>query len=101
MENFISSLKYYLINPIKMKVDRKNLDFTTAKEIADKKVKGLSSDSILLAWYIGKTGEHFPRVECHSEYKPAWIIYAKIRGNDITIDINEEEYVFIYQSQPS
>ena len=28
--------------------------------------------------------------------KPAWVIYAESRGGNITIDINQEEYIFIY-----
>ena len=94
----MSQLKYFLINPIKINV--KNLDFGTAKAMADERVKRLSPDPMLLSWYNGRTGEHFPDVDCHGKDKPAWIIYAESRGGDITIDINQEEYVFIYKSFP-
>ena len=55
---------------------------------------------MLLAWYDGKTGDYVPKTECGVGDKPAWIIYAESRGGDITIDINDEEYVFIYRSNP-
>jgi hypothetical protein len=49
----------------------------------------------LLAWYQGKTGGYVPKTECGVGDKPAWIIYAESRGGDITLDINDEEYIFI------
>ena len=91
-------LKRFLINPIKIRIDDNNLDFNTAKDIADKRVQQLTSNLMLLSWYKGKTGLYFPDVDCHGKNKPAWLIYAESRGGDITIDINNEEYVFIYKS---
>ena len=55
---------------------------------------------MMLAWYEGKTGDYVPKTECDVGDKPAWVIYAESRGGDITIDINEEEYIFIYKSNP-
>jgi hypothetical protein len=53
---------------------------------------------MLLSWYNGKTNESYPNLECGPGDKPAWIIYAESRGGDLTIDINEGQYVFIYLS---
>ena len=50
----------------------------------------------LFSWYQGKTGESYPNLECGPGDKPAWIVYAESRGGDITIDINEGHYIFIY-----
>ena len=72
----------------------------TAKKIAVQKAKGLCSDPLLLAWYQGKTGDFVPKTESGVGDKPAWIIYAESRGGDITIDINDEEYIFIFKSNP-
>jgi hypothetical protein len=51
---------------------------------------------MLLAWFDKKNGRFSPPVECCGDEKPAWIIYAESRGGNITIDINQEAYVFIY-----
>ena len=95
METLNIPIKNFLKNPIHIKTE--SLDFETAKKIADQKAKELCSDPMLLAWYQGKTGEYTPKTECGTGDKPAWIIYAETRGGDITIDINNEEYIFIYK----
>lgn len=51
---------------------------------------------MLLAWYDRKRGRFSPNVVCCSERKPGWVVYAESRGGNITIDINDESYVFIY-----
>ena len=42
--------------------------------------------------YEGSTGSFSPHVECCSEHKPGWVVYAESRGGHITIDINDEAY---------
>jgi hypothetical protein len=99
METLHIPIKNFLTNPIHLRSE-KNLDFETAKELATQKARELGSDPMLLAWYQGKTGEYTPKTECGAGDKPAWIVYAQSRGGDITIDINNEEYIFIYRSNP-
>ena len=87
--------KSVLTNPVLVHHE-KPLSFSRAREIADQKAKELGEDPMLLAWYEAKSGKFSPPVECCSETKPGWIVYAESRGGTITIDINDEEYVFIY-----
>jgi len=96
MEALNIPIKNFLTNPIHIKSE--SLDFKTAKQIATQKARQLCSDPMLLAWYEGKTGDYVPKTECGAGDKPAWIVYAESRGGDITIDINDEEYIFIYKS---
>jgi len=93
-------IKNCIINSVRIKIDDRALDFNMAKKVADQKIKEHNPDAILLAWYNGKTGDSIPKVECCREDKPAWIVYAESRGGDISVIINDEEYVFIYQSNP-
>jgi hypothetical protein len=72
------------------------LDFGQARDIADQEALKLSANPMLLAWYDAKSGKFSPPVECCSEIKPGWIVYAESRGGNITIDINDEEFIFIY-----
>jgi hypothetical protein len=86
-----------LKNPVQVQVDD-DLDFARAKELADREARKKSADPMLLAWYNGRTGQFSPMVECGAEDKPAWLVYAESRGGDICIDINDEEYVFVYRA---
>jgi Domain of unknown function (DUF5619) len=88
--------KDMLKNPIHLTVADKGLEFSRAKELADQEAGKLTAQPVLLAWYNAQTGEFSPRVTCCSEDKPAWLVYAESRGGDICIDINQEEFVFIY-----
>jgi hypothetical protein len=52
---------------------------------------------MLMAWYESSSGSFSPNVQCCSEHKPGWVVYAESRGGHITIDIKDEEYIFIYR----
>ena len=92
------TIKDYLGQHVKIKVDKPDLDFAEAKDIAKQKAKEMVADPMLLSWYQDKTGESYPNLECGPGDNPAWIVYAESRGGDLTIDINEGDYVFIYLS---
>ena len=83
---------------IELNSDKPDLDFVEAKDIAKQKAKETCSDPMLLSWYQGETGESYPDMECGPGDKPAWIVYAESRGGDLTVDINQGQYVFIYLS---
>ena len=85
----------YLGEQIKVTVEG-DLDLTKAKGVAKQKVKDIYPDAMLLSWCIGKTGEHYPILKCGASDKPAWLLYAEARGADVTIDINDGEYIFIF-----
>ena len=88
--------KDMLPNPVSVHLDDKIMDLKSAKLIADQKVHEMATDPMLLSWYEAKSGRFSPQAECCSEEKPGWVVYAESRGGNITIDINNEEYVFIY-----
>lgn len=90
----------YLGTLIKVQVDDPGLDFTRAKDIAKQKAREKCADPMLLSWFQGRTGEGYPNLECGKGDKPAWIVYAESRGGDLTIDINDGDYVFLYLSLP-
>ncbi len=98
MELLKPKIEDYPGKHIELKIENTNLDFAEAKELAKQKAKEICTDPMLLSWYRGKTGEAYPKLECGPADKPAWIVYAESRGGDLTIDINEGQYVFIYLS---
>ena len=85
-----------LPNPVDVRIDRE-IDFNTARILADDRAKEIAGDPMLLAWYDSKSGRFSPNVTCCSEEKPGWIVYAESRGGDISIVINDETFVFIYK----
>ncbi|MFO7985445.1 MAG: AF1514 family protein [Desulfatiglandaceae bacterium] len=89
--------KDMLPNPVSIQVDELPADLKAARLIADQKAAELALEPMLLAWYEAKSGRFSPDVECCSETKPGWVVYAESRGGNITIDINGREYVFIYR----
>jgi len=91
------SSENYLGKQIKINIGD-DLDFLKAKNIAKQKIKEYCTDAMLLSWFNGKTGEYYPTIKCGSSDKPAWILNAEARGGDITININEGEYIFIFLS---
>ncbi len=97
MTEVIILRKDMLRKPIHVRVEEE-LDFSRAKELADREARKKSADPMLLAWYAGKTGEFSPNVPYCGKDKPGWLVYAESRGGDICIDINDEEYVFVYRS---
>ena len=86
-----------LSHPVMVRVDDRALDLMSAKAIADRKAKELSSDPTLLAWFDRKNGKFSPYVICCGTEKPTWLVYAESRGADIAVDINNEDYVFVYK----
>lgn len=86
-----------LPNPVSIQLKETPPDLQAAKRIADQKASELAADPMLLAWYEAKSGQFSPNVECCSETKPGWVVYAESRGGNITIDINNQAYVFIYR----
>ena len=98
MELLKTKIRDYPGKLIKLKIDKPDLDFEEAKDLAKQKARETCADPMLLSWYNGKTGESNPNLECGPGDKPAWIIYAESRGGDLTIDINEGQYVFIFLS---
>ena len=98
MELLKPKIKDFPGHHIKLMNDYPDLDFAEAKDIAKQKAKEACADPMLLSWYQGKTGDSYPNLECGPGDKPAWIVYAESRGGDLTIDINEGQYVFIFLS---
>ncbi len=96
MSSCVELSKEMLFNTVEVTFAGAGLNFDQAKRIADAKADDTSGSHMLLAWYDKKAGTYSPRVECCSEHKPGWLVYAESRGGNLTIDINSQEYVFVY-----
>jgi hypothetical protein len=96
MPGCVELTKEMLSSPFELSISDNDLTFSEAREIADRKAFEINPDAMLLAWFDRKSGTFSPRVECCSDKKPGWLVYAESRGGEIVIDINDEEYVFVY-----
>nr|WP_320193217.1 AF1514 family protein [uncultured Desulfobacter sp.] len=80
---------------IEKTVDDPDLNFKQAKALAKEIAQQNGKNSMILSWKNGKTGEFYPTRECGTQKKPAWIYYAQVRGANLTININNGEYIFM------
>jgi hypothetical protein len=51
---------------------------------------------MLLSWNNAETGEYYPAYECGRSGRPAWVVYADARSADLTVDINDGRYTFMF-----
>ncbi len=77
-------------------VENPDLSLKEAGDLARAKAREISEDAMMLSWYNGKTGEFFPDYDCGGSSEPPWRVFAKSRGGNLTVDINDGEFVFIF-----
>jgi hypothetical protein len=81
---------------IRLQVAEAALDFEKARDLAKRKAREICTESMLLSWNNAETGEYYPTFECGSSHRPAWMVYGDARGADLTIDINDGRYTFMF-----
>lgn len=81
---------------VDLRLDDFDPDLQTAKDAAKSRAREICKDPMLLSWKNGRTGESYPNFECGAAGKPGWIVFAKARGGDLTIRVNDGAFVFIY-----
>lgn len=83
------------IQTYKITVEGKDLDFSLARVLAENIVADSISNPMLIAWFDGKKNEEHPLVpEC--QHKPGWLAYAEGHGGRIRVDINDDEFSFVF-----
>ncbi len=85
-----------LTHPIHVRIEDGPFDFASARVIADRRAREIAADPMLLAWFDRKSRKFSPDVICCDRDKPSWLAYAESHGGDITVDINNEDYLFVY-----
>ena len=90
-----------LSNPVHLNLEGPGLDFERATKAAKNLAKSYSSDAMLVSWFDRKAGRYSPHeVHCCKEGEPpSWVEYARSRGGNLTIDINQGEYVFVFRGK--
>ena len=85
-----------LPNPVAVSGE-KGAGLERARETAVEEARKRMADPMLLGWYDRSSGAFSPQVECCSEEKPGWVVYAETRGGSLTVDVNDGDYYFIFR----
>ena len=67
-----------------------------AREAASSLAHTYGANPELISWYDRGHQDFSPREEC-KEGLPGWVAYARAHGGSLTVDVNHEEYVFIFR----
>ena len=81
---------------VNLTIDKPDLDFNMACDQAKAKALEINSNAMQLAWYNKQTDQGFPNYDCGPGDRPPWQVFADSRGGNLTIDVNNGSYLFIY-----
>ena len=81
---------------VKLTIDEPDLDFNTARDHAKAKALEINSNAMQLAWYNKQTDQGFPNYDCGPGDRPPWQAFADSRGANLTIDVNNGTFLFLY-----
>jgi hypothetical protein len=99
MEECEIPTKYTLPDPVfPIRLEEPSPDFSRARRRATRLAQYYHSNARLLSWFDRTAEVYFPHYfgPCRAG-KPSWVEYAKFHGANLTVDINDEDYVFVYQ----
>ncbi len=77
-------------------------DFNAAHKLAWETARGKFEDPVLWSWNDTVSGRHSPPVECCGSEceKPAWEVYAQMRGGNLKVSIDGGRYEFCFGPSP-
>lgn len=81
---------------VKLHVAKDDLDFKKASDLARTRAREINKDAMMLAWFNRRSGEGFPDYDCGASDKPPWRVFAEARGANLTVDVNDGDFIFLY-----
>ncbi|MEW6593526.1 MAG: AF1514 family protein [Thermodesulfobacteriota bacterium] len=85
------------MDKVRIAVSGMELDFATARRLAQALAEAGSPEAELIAWADAGQGTHSPScVKCQIGDKAGWEVYGANHGGRLRIDINDGAYVLIY-----
>lgn len=81
---------------VKIQIAGSDLDFEKVSDLSRSRAREINKDAMMLAWFNGRSGEGFPDYDCGASGKPPWRVFAEARGANLTIDVNDGEFIFLY-----
>ena len=92
----VSSQETNTPETIKLSITDADLDFEKASDLSRARAREINKDAMMLAWFNRRSGEGFPDYDCGAADKPPWRVFADARGGNLTVDVNDGEFIFIY-----
>lgn len=86
------------LHEIELEVRGIELDFVTAKVVAQDMARGYAENAMLLAWSDRQHGRKSPEVP-ERQHKSGCLDDRESRGGGLKIDINRGAYVFIFTTR--
>lgn len=88
--------------PVRLILEEPGLEFDRAREAARELARSYGTEAELLAWFDGKAGRYFPEAaECLEGTPPSWVQLAEAKGGNLTVDVNNGTYVFVFRGKQS
>ena len=81
---------------VKLTIEDPDLDFNEARAQAKAKALAINRNAMQLAWFNRATGQGFPDYDCGPGDRPPWRVFAEARGGNLTIEVNDGAFIFIY-----
>lgn len=83
------TLRYHMDDP--------DMDFEAVKNEVKKRVADTRGNAMILSWNDEKNGRFYPTRACGDGKQdvPPWIYYAQVRGSNLTVDVNDGDYIFM------
>lgn len=86
----------HAMREVRLRLEGMELDFDLASRLAQLLAREPEGATMLLAWFDRKAGRECPEVpECM--HKPGWLAYARGHGGDLSVVVNDGEYVFVFR----
>ena len=83
---------------VEIEITDPQCDFDCAREVAMIEARSYDNAPRLVSWFDRKRESFFPQGECCVEGEPSWLAYGAARGADLTVDVNHEDYVFMFRT---
>jgi len=85
----------HTMNEIHLQVAGMQLDYESARAIADTVACQVMESPMCIAWFDGQKQEEHPAVpEC--QHKPGWLAYAEGHGGNLMVNLNQGEFIFAF-----
>jgi hypothetical protein len=82
---------------INMDIDTSDCDFDCVFNAVSERAHDFDNCPELLSWFDKSDQTYFPKGECCVEGEPSWLAFGEGQKSDLTIDVNNEEYVFLFR----
>lgn len=83
-------------SPVMVKLDTAKMDQADVAKNAIAFARNVASEPVLISWFCSKEGKCGPQGVCHEDGS-FWLDYAVGHGGDLSIVVNDWDYVFVFK----